>query len=244
MKKSILLLLIVLLLFSISSCKDKNEGNVGDAMSYTASNLRVVIPEETNSTGISKDLKKGNRCKDGLVLGWDDSNATVGDAFGAIFGGEGYDVYLWIKQCEIHNCIVWESAYVTESTPIELSSITTQSSTSSTKTSIGIAAKGEYKGITGSASFNYEKSSLSTVSHSASTSYDLSINLTGLDTKNFKYAQTAIANIEVIKVYKCIQTVEWLQTKYKFSYHTTFVRFTDDPDFQFQLIYKENDLKI
>lgn len=243
MKKFFLVLLVLVSLIFISSCKEKNFGNVGDAIAYDSNSLRVVVPSNSNSTGISEKLKKGDLCVDGVVLGWDNSNATTGDAFGALFGGEGYDCYLWVKQCEIHNCIVWESAYVTKSTSLALSSITSQSSTNATKTSVGIAVEGTYSGITGTASFNYEKSSSSTVSHSASTNYDLSIDLTDCDTTNYKYAQAAIANVEIIRVYKCIQNVEWFQTKYKFSYHSTFVRFTSDPDFQFQLIFKENDLK-
>lgn len=239
MKKVLSFIVVVAILFSFMSCGTKG---TGDAIPYYSSKLRVVNLCETNSNELSKNTKKGDICKYGECLGYT-GDPSGWDAIGAIFGGNNYVQYCHIKQCEIDNCVVWESLYTTTNMDIQLSSITTSSCTQATSRSVGIAAEKSKGSIKASGSYNYTSSSSSTVEYAKGTVHSFDIFVDELNTNDYEYARAILADVEIIVVYKVTQKVEWFQTKYYFEYDHAYLRITDRSSMELVMLYKEIDYR-
>ena len=240
MKKFFLLIMAVVLLFNFIGCQS-TEGNTGDAVNYFSPTLRKVIPSPTNSKKVDFNIEVGDICKYGEYIGHS-GDPDGWDAIGAIFGGDNYTYYIHVKQHVIENCVVWESLYTTDNMSIQLSEISSSSCTNATTKSLSVSAEKEGS-IKGSASYNYTSSSATTVEFAKGIVQSFDVSVDGLDTDNYQYARAILADVEIIRVYKLMQTVEWFQTKTYCTYEYTYVRISDKSSLELVMLYKEIDYK-
>lgn len=253
MKKNFVLILAIIIAVLCTGCinedglsgsgeENVNYGNTGNAVSYNSPMLRIVEEYQTSDINVNASLTSGDLCKYGIVIGWQ-NEGDGWDALGALFGGDNFVSYIHIKTCVIRNCIVWESIYTSENVDISISDVSTLSCAETTQKSISIAASlGNKDKLQGSASYNYEQSTTSTIEYATKVQNDFSINVNGLDVENYKYAKVILADVEIVKVFKVVETIEWFQKKYKITESHTYVRFLSGTDKELRLVYKEHDV--
>ena len=236
--------IVICLLLNFIGCSSTSK-NTGKAVDYYSPTLHVISAAKTNSKNIDFNIKEGDICKYGEYIGHSNSPDGLA-AIGAIFGGNDYYYYIHVKQYEIKNCVVWSSLYTRDNMNIEISAITTSSSSKTIQKSIELSAAAENELangllVGGGITYKHSSSSTTTVEFAQGVKESFDINIEGLDTDNYQYAKAILADVEVVRVYKLMQTVEWFQTKTKVTYEYTYTRIGDPTSCRVVLMYKEID---